>query len=209
MDIRIDAVAELVDIAQVKPYEKNPKKHPPGQIEALASRIRKDGFDQPIVVDEDFIILKGHGRRLAALRLGMKQVPVIIKTGLTEEHKTACRIADNKLAEGEWEIDLLKEQMKSLQLAEYDLSDMGFNAKELDDFKLDNPLDDPEEENFQREPGSLGSNPVISYQIIFDDEAQQQRWYAFMKGLKQEYPDMETAAQRLIEFIDANWGGPV
>src|SRR5690349_16944205 len=98
MDIRIDATdARLVDIGQIKPYELNAKKHPVEQVNTLASRIKKDGFDQAIVVDEDFVILKGHGRRLAAIQLGMKQVPVVVKIGLTEAHKRACRIADNKV----------------------------------------------------------------------------------------------------------------
>jgi hypothetical protein len=85
-------------LASVKPYPRNTRTHPPAQIELLASLLRKFGPDQPIVVDEGGVILKGHGREEAARTAGMASFPVVERRGLSEEDKAALRIADNQVA---------------------------------------------------------------------------------------------------------------
>lgn len=84
--------------SSVKPYFRNPKKHDRRQITLLAKAIRTSGFDQPIVVDKNLVIIKGHARRLASLELHLDLVPVVIRGDLTEEQCMASRIADNQVS---------------------------------------------------------------------------------------------------------------
>ena len=90
--------AKMWTLADIKEYPNNPKKHPPEQISFLADVLKKWGPDQPIVVDEDGIIIKGHGRKIAAAAAGLKAFPVVQRDGLSEEDKRAIRIADNQAA---------------------------------------------------------------------------------------------------------------
>lgn len=132
--VKIETDAMLVDICKLKPYERNNKKHNKAQIDRLAMHIEGCGWDVPIVVDEKMIILKGHGRLEAAKQLGMQQVPVIVRTGLSEAEKRAVRIADNKLAElAEWDKEALAFELEDLELAGWDLEEFGFSKDELDD----------------------------------------------------------------------------
>ena len=122
----------MMEIKKLVPYERNAKKHPDSQIDRLAMHIEGVGWDQPIVVDENLTILKGHGRRLAALKLGLDKVPVVKVAGLTEAQKKAVRLADNKLAESGWDEDLLKLDLDDLALAGWDVGELGFEAFEND-----------------------------------------------------------------------------
>lgn len=112
-------------IKDVKPYENNAKKHPPEQVARLVKMLAK-GFDQPIVVDANYVIIKGHGRLAAAKKLKLKQVPVIVRRDLSEDEVKAHRIGDNKNAESEFDLELLKIDMDSLVLTDVDLDLTGF-----------------------------------------------------------------------------------
>jgi site-specific DNA-methyltransferase (adenine-specific) len=119
-------------IADVKPYERNPRIND-GAVEAVAESIKEFGWQAPIVVDENNVIVCGHTRLKAAERLGLDTVPVHVATGLTPEQIQAYRIADNKTGEiAEWDYDLLPLELADLQMADFDLSLLGFNAAELD-----------------------------------------------------------------------------
>lgn len=122
--------ADTWAIERVKPYEKNAKKHPTKQVEHLAKLIRDHGFDQPIVVDKDGVIIKGHGRLLAAQHLKMQAVPVVVRDDLTEAQVRAARIADNKVAEmGAWDMPMLIDDVKlAMDLEGFDLEALGFNV---------------------------------------------------------------------------------
>lgn len=89
---------EELSIDVLIPYYGNAKVHQ-AKLNVLKSSIKRFGFDQPIVVDEDMVILKGHGRRLAALGLNLKTVPVVVRKGMSEDRKKIMRIADNKIFE--------------------------------------------------------------------------------------------------------------
>ena len=89
------------------PYERNSRTHSEEQIEKVVASIKEFGWTNPILIDEEQGIIAGHGRLEAAKRLGMKEVPVLVLTGLTEAQKRAYIIADNKLAlEAGWDEDL-------------------------------------------------------------------------------------------------------
>ena len=108
------------------PYEDNPKQHPQKQIEHIKESIRLTGFDQPIVIDKENVIIKGHGRRLAALELGVATVPVI-KLNISNTDARAARILDNKASESDWDLKLLLEELE-------DLNEIytGFDEQEID-----------------------------------------------------------------------------
>lgn len=102
-----------MNINDIKPYKKNAKQHPKKQVEQVANSIREFGFNQPIVVDKNNVIIVGHGRLEAAKLLGLEDVPVIT-VDLTEDQAKAYRLADNKLNESEWDMGLVVEELKGL-----------------------------------------------------------------------------------------------
>lgn len=104
---RASTSVELWQVNRLKPYKRNAKSHPPEQVALLAKIIDRHGFDQPIVVDEKGIIIKGHGRWLAAQSLGRATVPVIVRDDLTPSQAAEARIADNRVAEFGWDFDAL------------------------------------------------------------------------------------------------------
>ena len=121
--------SEEWDIERVKPYPKNAKKHPDVQIRALARQIKEHGWDQAIVVDAEGVVCKGHGRLLAAQHLGLKTVPVIVRTDLSPAQVRLARIADNKLAETDWDMEALKEELAELKDLDVDIDLSGFGME--------------------------------------------------------------------------------
>lgn len=106
----------LKDPQKLTPYERNNKKHSPEQIQHIANSIEKYGFIQPIVTDKNGIIIIGHARREAAIKLKMKTVPVLEKTDLTEEQTKRLRLLDNRLGDlGEYDIDNVLSEIEDLQ----------------------------------------------------------------------------------------------
>ena len=124
---------ELWSIHGVIPYDLNVKQHDASQVAKIAKSIQEFGWDQPIVVDQNGVIIKGHGRRLAALQLGMAQVPVWVRDDLSPEQVRAARLADNRVAISNIDTDLLQQELASL---DFDLSHF-FDKKELDFMEAD------------------------------------------------------------------------
>lgn len=125
-----------MNISEIKPYLNNAKKHPESQVKKVADSIKAFGFNQPIVVDKDNVIIVGHGRYLAAQLLELKEVPVL-KLNLTKEQTDAYRLADNKLNESEWDMQLVIDELKGLSTEMFNLtgfdSDLLIDADEKDD----------------------------------------------------------------------------
>lgn len=119
---------EVWPIDALIPYALNSKVHDEKQISAIATAISRFGFDQPIVVDTEGTIIKGHGRRLACIQLGLANVPVLIREDLTIEQANAARIADNHVALGEFDTEMMRMELEAL-----DLDDLRgiIDAKEL------------------------------------------------------------------------------
>lgn len=127
---------KLRKIEEIKPYPNNAKEHPEKQIKKIASSIQEFGFNQPIVVDKDDVIIVGHGRYIAAKFLGYDEVPVL-KVDLSEEKAKSYRLADNKLNESKWQMDIVIQELKSMSLEMVDLS--GFDRNIILETKEDNP----------------------------------------------------------------------
>jgi DNA modification methylase len=122
---------ELRNITDIKPYAKNPRCNDHA-VAAVARSIAEFGFRQPIVVDEQGVIIVGHTRYKAALLLQLQQVPVHVAVGLTPAQIKAYRIADNKIAElADWNQDLLVEELAALRTLDFDVDILGFSSEEL------------------------------------------------------------------------------
>jgi ParB-like chromosome segregation protein Spo0J len=122
---------EMFDIATIKPYNHNPRRNDQA-VAAVARSIAEFGFRQPIVLDEQDIIVVGDTRYKAALRLGLKQVPVHVARGLTPAQIKAYRLADNKTAElADWDQERLVRELADLQEVQFDVDITGFSAHEL------------------------------------------------------------------------------
>ncbi|HNO79214.1 MAG TPA: ParB N-terminal domain-containing protein, partial [Phycisphaerae bacterium] len=118
-------------LAEIKPYERNPRLND-AAVDAVAESIERFGFRQPIVVDNDGVIVCGHTRWKAATKLELENVPVHVATDLTPEQIRAYRIADNKSGElASWNMDLLPIELAELQHAGIDWSLLGFDEDEL------------------------------------------------------------------------------
>lgn len=120
MEVKMPA-AEMVDIALLKPYAKNTKRHNQTQIDNVAESIRKFGFVQPFVIDKNNEVVIGHCRLLAAQKLGIKELPCVRADYLTAAQVKALRILDNKLNESEWDLDFLNEELPEIDLAGFDV----------------------------------------------------------------------------------------
>ena len=122
---------EMRPVGSIKPCENNPRMNDAG-VDAVAASLREFGFRQPVVVDEQDVIIVGHTRYKAALKLGMQTIPVHVARGLTPEQARAYRIADNQTATmSQWDDDRLTAELAALQKAEYDLSLTGFPEEDI------------------------------------------------------------------------------
>ena len=131
------------------PYARNSRTHSEEQIAQIAASIKEWGFTTPILVDEDNEIIAGHGRLLAAQKLNIKEVPVMVAEGWTEAQKKAYVIADNQLAlNAGWDNEMLKIELKELEDLNFSLPLIGFSVSELTDLFFDanfNPASEDEQ----------------------------------------------------------------
>jgi len=137
---------EQWEIDRIKPYERNPRRNDKA-VEAVAKSIQEFGWRQPLVLDTDGVIVVGHTRYKAALKLGLKEVPVHVAADLTPQQARAYRLADNRTNEtAEWDVDLLPIELGELRGDGVDLKLLGFTDKELAEYlrEFDTSLDDDE-----------------------------------------------------------------
>lgn len=122
---------QSTSITDIKPYPKNPRDNDAG-VDAVANSIKEFGWQQPIVVDKDNVIIVGHTRYKAAKKLGMKEVPVVVASNLSDEQVRAYRLADNKTGElTDWDMGLLDDELGDI--TDIDMSDFGFDLDVPDD----------------------------------------------------------------------------
>lgn len=124
---------ERRSVSSLIPYARNARTHSPEQVDQIAASIKEWGWTVPVLVDEDGSIIAGHGRILAAQKLGIEAVPAMTAIGWSEAQKRAYVIADNKLAlNAGWDTELLKVELEDLKGLDFDLGLTGFGGGELD-----------------------------------------------------------------------------
>jgi DNA modification methylase len=124
-------LVEMRSLSSIRPYENNPR-HNDEAVDAVAASILEFGFRQPIVVDEQGVIIVGHTRYKAAIKLKLAEVPVHVAVGLSPEQARAYRIADNQTATiANWDEDKLPLELMALQAAGFNLELTGFSADEI------------------------------------------------------------------------------
>jgi hypothetical protein len=182
---------------RLKPSARNARTHGRKQVAQLVESIREFGFPTPILVDEAGEIIAGHGRLAAARKLKLPDVPVMVARGWTEPQIRAYRIADNKLAlNAGWDVGALAGELSSLDGMGVDLALTGFGPDEIAALQSSSTGDDAGD----KAPRAEGE-AIISYAVVFDDDAQRQAWFEHMRALRTRFPDAETVGQRLTAWI--------
>lgn len=181
---------ELRSIDSIRPYENNPRQNDEA-VDAVAASLKEFGFRQPIVVDADGVIVCGHTRYKAALKLGLAKVPVHVARDLNAEQIRAYRIADNKTSDlSDWDYDILPIELSQLQDAGFDLALLAFDEKELNkllDTELQQGQTDPDEvpdvpEEPISEPGDLWL--LGSHRVLCGDATNPEDFNRLMNGDK-------------------------
>ena len=123
-------------MSKLTPYARNSKLHSDAQVAQLAASIKEWGFTIPVLIEPDGGIIAGHGRVLAAQRLGLEVVPCVVAKGWTAAQKRAYVIADNRLAESQWDKELLHSELADLKLAGFDIELAGFDDMQLAELEV-------------------------------------------------------------------------
>jgi len=175
-----------LNIEEIKPYDNNPRKNL--NYDKVAKSIKEYGFQQPIVVDKNMSIIVGHTRYEAAKRLDLKTVPVVIAE-LDPLKAKAYRIADNRLNEdSKWDFSLLNKEFTDLMDNHFDLDNLGFDNKELEnlitfepEFKTDDDV--PEMEDLDQD---IMPSQVRMVQLFLDSETEP-KFKEMLEFLKDKY----------------------
>lgn len=179
---------EYRKVSELTPLENNPRTITDGEFKKLVASIKKNKsfFEaRPCILSDrtgKLVIIAGNQRYRAALSLNHTEIPTFLMSGLSEAEEREIIIRDNK-SNGVFDWDILANSWDSKELEEWGVS-------------LPMNIDDYSDEEKQ----GLGT-PIIQYNIVFDDESQQDAWFGFIKKLKTEYPDMETIAERITAYI--------
>ena len=166
------------------PYEYNPREHG-SEIEFIANSIKKFKFppSKAIEVNEDLVILNGHGRRLAAIKAGLKEVPVLIRTDLTDEEQMAWRIADNQTSDlSGWNIEMLDQQTQLLEAAGWDMSSFGLSLPEDYGWRDDDDADNEADTETVAPAEAVDSHKVLVF-CETQEEEDELTAYALKRGL--------------------------
>lgn len=124
---------ERREVSSLIPYARNARTHSDEQVGQIAASIREWGWTVPVLVDESGLLIAGHGRLLAAQKLGIAEVPVMTAAGWTDAQKQAYILADNQLAlNADWDMDKLSVEIGDLDQSGFDMALMGFGANELE-----------------------------------------------------------------------------
>ena len=150
---RMTAKIEQVQIADLIPYARNSRTHSDAQVAQIAASIKEFGWTNPVLIDAGGGIIAGHGRVLAARKLGMADVPCIRLTHLSDAQKRALIIADNRLAlSAGWDDEMLRVELEDLADADFDLDVLGFDDDELAKLLGEDELAAPESSSKEIDP---------------------------------------------------------
>lgn len=188
--IGLNRKTELRRIDWLRPNPNNARVHSEQQVEFLCRLIKRFGWTNPILANAEGLIIAGHCRRLAALAMGLKKVPVIVVTDLSEAELRAYTIADNQSALlSTWDEDILRSEISSLKLAEFDLDMLGFTEEELDDILDEDARDDidatpPPPIRAKTKPGDLVR--LGDHILLCGDSTKEKDLMRLMNGQKAE-----------------------
>ena len=183
-------------ITDIVPYGRNPRKND-SAVEYVANSIAEFGFKVPIVLDRNNVIVAGHTRAKAALKLGITHVPCIVADDLTDEQIKAFRLADNKVAEAaSWDVGLLDDELAELADLDFDMSDFNFDIDE--DITSDSE-DEKEKEN-ERE------RTMEAYNLYHFDADRAQGWYQMPIINKVDYVPDELIGFNYVKTTEPRQG---
>jgi ParB-like chromosome segregation protein Spo0J len=179
---------KVIPTEKLVPYARNSRTHSPEQVDQIAASIREFGFTNPLLIDSANTVIAGHGRLLAAHKLGLVEVPTIELDSLSDAQKRAYIIADNKLAlNAGWDDDMLKIEFEDL--ADFDLVLTGFSLDEIDDILI--PLD-YSDKNMELDVDGFDDAIELKLRFSSDD-------YELVKTKLYEYGDRpETALMAVL-----------
>tara|TARA_R110000751_G_scaffold92964_1_gene181690 strand:+ start:152 stop:715 length:564 start_codon:yes stop_codon:yes gene_type:complete len=161
---------ELATIKDLIPYARNARIHSDVQVSQIAASIKEFGWTNPILIDSDKGIIAGHGRLLAARKLGLTEVPVISLEGLTDTQKRAYILADNRIATNAgWDIEMLGLELDELN-EDIDLTLAGFTTAEIDGILAGGGGEDLEEADPQAYPENVREKITIKVDSTFVQE---------------------------------------
>ena len=160
---------EQIHPADLIPYARNAKKHDPEQVAKIAGSIREFGFNNPVLIDQSNGIIAGHGRIMAAIKLGLESVPVIRLSHLTETQRRAYILADNKLAElgGGWDEEMLRVELDAIKESDLDHLLTGFSEEEFKEVveEIDEDIDEDDGANIKHYSSSIYQ---FNEDVVFD-----------------------------------------
>jgi DNA modification methylase len=174
--MKLPETIETISVETLIPYARNSRTHSDAQVAQIAASIKEFGFTNPVLIDQGVGIIAGHGRVLAARKLGLPEVPCIRLGHLTDAQKRAYVLADNKLAlNAGWDTEMLKVEFADLQELGFDLDLIGFSDDELADLlgdieeaesdNEDKPIGEPVDEDIPDAPATPVSQPGDIWQL--------------------------------------------
>tara|TARA_R110000765_G_scaffold162561_1_gene267335 strand:- start:998 stop:1603 length:606 start_codon:yes stop_codon:yes gene_type:complete len=194
--ISSDYDIKILDIDLLKPFPNNPRQTNQDAIDGVKQSIKDNHFSSVIVVDKDFQIIAGHTRHAAAKQLGIKNVPVFVAKNLDETAARRLRILDNRLTEiAPWDAEKLASEMNNLDVDD-DFRCLFDDMSAADFATFDEP--EPTDKDLKE------TAAVIQHILIFETELQRARWHEFLHSLSERYPNHETHAARLDQYIIEN-----
>jgi len=180
---------EEIDINLIKPYKNNPREIPIESVKKVADSIKEFGNNQPIVVDNENIIVVGHTRWKALKQLGRSKA-YIVKKSFTENEAMAYRIMDNRSGEGsKWEKELLKNELNILRDKDFNLDLTGLTFDEIEKFTDTTPIFEPTNDiiaDINTEEITAPISTVKMVQLFFNDETEK-KFRSMVKELQPEY----------------------
>ena len=191
---------EYVDINNIKPYKKNPRKNEKA-IPYVMESIKQFGFKNPVILDKDNVIVAGHTRIESAKRLGITEIPCIYADDLTDEQIRAFRLADNKVGEiAEWDIDLLDTELDDI--LNIDMSDFGFDL-DLEDEEEKEIIEDEVPEVPEEPKAKLGDIYQLgNHRLMCGDSTKEEDVAKLMNGVK---ADMVLSDPPYGMFLDTDF----
>lgn len=188
---------EYRKVGELLPYARNARTHSDTQVSQLAASIKEFGFNNPVAIDADGMILCGHGRVMAAQKLGLTEVPTVCLSHLSDTQKKAYILADNKLAlNAGWDNDMLKVELEDLKFSNFDLDLVGFSTEELDEIMNQDEEPEVEDDDYtvavpQEPKAKLGEIYILGkHRLMCGDSTSIQDVEKLMGGGGEYYADL-------------------